>query len=99
MKKPFRGIAPLIITVLIFIFVSVIIAEKGENTAMQYSQLISEIQEGNIEKIVLSSDGGTATVKQKEEKREKTVNEHSQIHNNPFGGNSSADGLFRPKDD
>ena len=74
MKKPFRGIAPLIIIVLIGIFASVLVAEKGENAAMEYSTLLTKVQAGEIESIVLASDGSSAVVKVEGEKREKKVN-------------------------
>ncbi len=74
MKKQFRGVAPLITTVLIIVFIAALVAEKGENKAMQYSELIAKIESGDSLNIKLSSDGGTAVVKQEGERGEKTVN-------------------------
>lgn len=74
MKKPFRGIAPLITTVLIIVFIAALVAEKGENKAMQYSELIARIDSGDSLDITLSSDGSMAIVKEEGKRGEKTVN-------------------------
>ena len=74
MKKPFRGVAPLIISVLVIIFMCVLVAEQGESTEIPYSELIAQVDAGNVAEIDLSSDGSMATVKIKNEKGEKTVN-------------------------
>jgi len=74
MKKPFRGIAPLIITVLIVIFMCVVVAEQGGSSEISYTELVSKIETGEVKEVNLSSDGGTAVVKIKNETGEKTVN-------------------------
>ena len=74
MKKSFRGIAPLIISVILIFFVAALVAEKGENGELAYSELVTNIQENNVDSITLSSEGNSATVKLKNVREEKRVN-------------------------
>ena len=74
MKKSFRGIAPLIISVILIFFAAALVAEKGENGELAYSELVTNIQENNVDSITLSSEGNSATVKLKNVREEKRVN-------------------------
>ena len=74
MKKSFRGIAPLIISVILIFFAAALVAEKGENGELAYSELVTNIQENNVDSITLSSEGNSATVKLKNVREEKIVN-------------------------
>lgn len=74
MKKSFRGIAPLIISVILIFFVAAVVAEKGENGELAYSELITNIEQNNVDSITLSSEGSSATVKLKNVREEKKVN-------------------------
>lgn len=74
MKKSFRGIAPLIITMILIFFISALIADKGENSTLSYDNLLTAIKEGNVDTIELSNESSTATVRLKGEKKEKPVN-------------------------
>ena len=74
MKKSFRGIAPLIITMVLIFFISALIADKGENSTLSYDNLLTAIKEGNVDTIELSNESSTATVRLKGEKKEKPVN-------------------------
>ncbi|MBQ9267467.1 MAG: ATP-dependent zinc metalloprotease FtsH [Clostridia bacterium] len=74
MKKSFRGIAPLIISVILIFFVAALVAEKGESGELAYSDLITNIENNNVDSITLSSEGNSATVKLKDDRAEKKVN-------------------------
>ena len=74
MKKSFRGIAPLIITMILIFFISALISDKGENSTLSYDNLLTAIKEGNVDTIELSNESSTATVRLKGEKKEKPVN-------------------------
>ena len=74
MKKSFRGIAPLIITMILIFFISALIADQGEKTTLSYDNLLTAIKEGNVDTIELSNESSTATVRIKGEKKEKPVN-------------------------
>lgn len=76
MKKTFRGIAPLIIVLIIIFFSISVMMDKKDDTKLTYNELLSAIQTGDIISIELSSEGPYATVIQKKDgkKVEKTVN-------------------------
>ena len=74
MKKSFRGIAPLIVSVIIIFLVAALVAEKGENGELAYSELVTNIERDNVDSITLSSEGNSAYVKLKDVKEEKRVN-------------------------
>ena len=74
MKKSFRGIAPLIITMILIFFISALIADQGEKSVLSYDNLLTAIKEGNVDTIELSNESSTATVRLKGEKKEKPVN-------------------------
>ena len=74
MKKPFRGIAPLLITMILIFFAVMLFADRANTTEMDYSTLVSEINADNVESIELSSEANTAYVKIKNQKDEKLVN-------------------------
>ena len=76
MKKTFRGIAPLIIVLIIIFFSISVMMDKKDDTKLTYNELLSAIQTGDVISIELSSEGPYATVIQKKDgkKVEKTVN-------------------------
>jgi len=74
MKKPFRGIAPLLITMILIFFVAMLFSDRANTTEMDYSTLVSEINEDNVESIEIASESNVAYVKIKGQKDEKTVN-------------------------
>ncbi|MBQ9313432.1 MAG: ATP-dependent zinc metalloprotease FtsH [Clostridia bacterium] len=74
MKKPFRGIAPLLITMILIFFVAMLFSDRANTTEMDYSTLVSEINIDNVESIELASDKNVAYVKLKGQRDEKTVN-------------------------
>ncbi len=76
MKKTFRGIAPLIIVLIIVFFSISVMMDKKDDTKLTYNELLSAIQTGDVISIELSSEGPYATVIQKKDgkKVEKTVN-------------------------
>ena len=76
MKKTFRGIAPLIIVLIIIFFSISVMMDKKDDTKLTYNELLSAIQTGDVVSIELSSEGPYATVIQKKDgkKVEKTVN-------------------------
>lgn len=76
MKKTFRGIAPLIIVLIIIFFSISVMMDKKDDTKLTYNELLSSIQTGDVISIELSSEGPYATVIQKKDgkKVEKTVN-------------------------
>ena len=73
MKKPFRGIAPLLITMILIFFSVTLLLDKGASE-MDYSTLVSEINKDNIESIELASETNVAYVKLRDSKEEKVVN-------------------------
>ena len=73
MKKPFRGIAPLLITMILIFFVAMLFSDKGASE-MDYSTLVSEISADNVESIEVSSETNVAYVKLRDQKDEKVVN-------------------------
>ena len=73
MKKPFRGIAPLLITMILIFFVVMLFSDKGVSE-MDYSTLVSEINNDNVESIELASETNVAYVKLRGQKEEKVVN-------------------------
>ncbi len=74
MKKSFGGIAPLIIIMIIIFFISAMIAEQGERKALSYDELLTSIDQNQVETIELSSEAQSAIIKLKEENFERTVN-------------------------
>ncbi len=74
MKKSFRGIAPLIITMILIFFISAIIADQGDKTVLSYDNLLTAIKEGKVDTIELSNESSTATVRLTGDKKEKPVN-------------------------
>ena len=74
MKKSFRGIAPLIITMILIFFISAIIADQGDKTVLSYDNLLTAIKEEKVDTIELSNESSTATVRLTGDKKEKPVN-------------------------
>ncbi|MBO5178912.1 MAG: ATP-dependent zinc metalloprotease FtsH [Clostridia bacterium] len=74
MKKSFRGIAPLIIAMVLLVFVAVMFIEKGSTGELRFDELVQKIESNEVESIVLSSEGRTAVVKLKGQSGEKKVN-------------------------
>ena len=80
MKKSFRGIAPLLIMLILLFLVVAIVADQGKSTEITYNDFLTKIEEGNVISVELSSDGTYAVVKLIEEGKketktvEKTVN-------------------------
>ena len=74
MKKSFRGIAPLIITMILIFFISALIADQGEKSVLSYDNLLTAIKEGTVDTIELSNETSTATVRLKGDRKEKPVN-------------------------
>ncbi len=73
MKKPFRGIAPLLITMILIFFAVTLLLDKG-SSEMEYSTLVAQISEDNVESIELASETNVAYVKLRDSKEEKVVN-------------------------
>ena len=73
MKKPFRGIAPLLITMILIFFAVTLLLDKG-SSEMEYSTLVAQISEDNVESIELASETNIAYVKLRDSKEEKVVN-------------------------
>mgnify|MGYP004463137029 CR=1 FL=1 len=74
MKKSFRGIAPLIITMILIFFISALIADQGEKSVLSYDNLLTAIKEETVDTIELSNETSTATVRLKGDRKEKPVN-------------------------
>ncbi|MBR4110971.1 MAG: ATP-dependent zinc metalloprotease FtsH [Clostridia bacterium] len=74
MKKSFRGIAPLIIAMVLLVFVAVMFVEKGNTGELRFDELVQKIESNEVESIELSSEDRTAVVKLKEQSGEKKVN-------------------------
>ena len=74
MKKSFRGIAPLIICMIMMFFVAAIIADSGTSKEMTYSELLANIESGEVSSVVLSNETSTATVTLKGKSEEHPVN-------------------------
>ena len=70
MKKPFRGIAPLLITMILIFFSVTLLLDKG-SSEMEYSTLVAQISEDNVESIELASETNVAYVKLRDSKEEK----------------------------
>ena len=62
MKKSFTGIAPLIITMLIFFFAAALIADGESAKSMSYTELLAHIESGDVASVELASDSSTAVV-------------------------------------
>ena len=71
-----KGIKTLAMWLIIGIIVIVLVTSIMENRSSQitYSELVTSIENGEVEKITISSNGKNATVKMKESKLEKEVN-------------------------
>ena len=74
MKKPFRGIAPLLITMILIFFAVMLFSDKANTSEMDYSTLVAEIDAGHVESIELASESNVAYVKLKDQRDEKSVN-------------------------
>ena len=74
MKKSFRGIAPLIIAMVLLVFVAVMFVEKGNTGELRFDELVQKIEADEVESIELSSEDRTAVVKLKGQSGEKKVN-------------------------
>ena len=73
MKNGIKTLAMWLIIGVIFIVVLTSIVENSESK-LQYSELITNINEGNVEAIQINSDGTTATVELKDDRLKKEVN-------------------------
>ena len=73
MKKGIKSLAMWLIIGIIFVVLISTILENS-NLKMTYSELLIAIDSGEVEKVTISSDETTATVKLKDEKIEKSVN-------------------------
>ena len=73
MKNGIKTLAMWLIIGIIFIVVLSSIMTNS-NTKLKYSELIANINEGNVESIVINSDGTSATVELSDSKTEKQVN-------------------------
>ena len=73
MKRASRGIAHFLIGVLAIIFIAVVIVNMNTSTEITYSDLMTNITQEKVEKLILSSDGDRATVEIKDEKGQKIV--------------------------
>ena len=71
-----KGIKTLAMWLIIGIIVIILLTAIMENRSSQitYSELVTSIENGEVEKITISSNGKNATVKMKESKLEKEVN-------------------------
>ena len=74
MKRASRGIAPIIIIVLIAIFLAIIVAEGNSVKEITYSEFMTQIAIDNVDDITLSSEGNKAVVKLKNTDGAKMVN-------------------------
>ena len=73
MKNSIKTLAMWLIIGVIFIVVLSSIVENSESK-LQYSELITNINEGNVESIQIDADGTTATVELKDDRIRKEVN-------------------------
>ena len=73
MKNSIKTLAMWLIIGVIFIVVLTSIVENSESK-LQYSELITNINAGNVEAIQINSDGTTATVELKDDRIRKEVN-------------------------
>ena len=73
MKNGIKTLAMWLIIGVIFIVVLSSIVENSESK-LQYSELITNINEGNVEAIQIEADGTTATVELKDDRIKKEVN-------------------------
>ena len=73
MKNGIKTLAMWLIIGVIFIVVLSSIVENSDSK-LKYSELLTNINEGNIESIQIESDGKTATVQMKDDKIKKEVN-------------------------
>ena len=71
-----KGIKTLAMWLIIGIIVIVLLTSIMENRSSQitYSELITSIENGEVENVTISSNGKSATVKMKDSKLEKEVN-------------------------
>ncbi len=73
MKKPFRGIAPLLITMILIFFAVTLLLDNG-SSEMEYSTLVAEISADNVESVELASETNVAYVRLRNSREEKVVN-------------------------
>ncbi len=73
MKSGIKTLAMWLIIGIIFVVLLTSILDN-DNNKLAYSELLGEIEAGNVSEIELSADGATATVKLKDENFEKQVN-------------------------
>ena len=73
MKNGIKTLAMWLIIGVIFIVVLSSIVENSDSK-LKYSELLTNINEGNVESIEIESDGKTATVQMKDDKLKKEVN-------------------------
>ena len=73
MKNGIKTLAMWLIIGVIFIVVLSSIIENSD-AKLKYSELITNINEGNVEAIQINSDGTTATVELKDDRLKKEVN-------------------------
>ena len=66
-----RGIPSFIIIVLIVIFLAIVVMERNTTQEVTYSGLMQSITKGEVEEIVLSSDGSKAAVTYKKDEGSK----------------------------
>ena len=71
-----KGIKTLAVWLIIGVIVTVLLSSimENSNTKMTYSELITSIENSEVESVLISSDGSTATVKLKNSKIQKEVN-------------------------
>ena len=83
MKKGIKTLATWLIIGVIFI---VILSAAMENSSskLKYSELLTEINEGNVESISIDSDGTSATVKLKDKNQTKETNIHWKKNLNQY---------------
>ena len=99
MKNGIKTLAMWLIIGVIFIVVLTSIVENSESK-LQYSELITNINEGNVEAIQINSDGTTATVELKDDRLKKdgaTLDKYYKQHeiifyHGKFGGEKTLRG-------
>ncbi len=76
MKKSFRGIAPLLIMLILLFLIVAMVADTSKNTEITYNEFLTKIETGDVLAVEISSDGTYAVVDLKEDgkKVQKTVN-------------------------
>jgi cell division protease FtsH len=74
MKKNGMGLGKLFLFVLIAACVAIVVVETNQISEISYSTLMTEIANGNVSEVTLSSDGSSATVKLVNQKGDRLVN-------------------------